>query len=325
MVDTQGLVGLEEIRAAAERIAGRVVRTPLVPAPWADHDPSRPLWLKPENLQVIGAFKIRGALNAVGALDEAARARGIVTHSSGNHAQAVAMAGRLYGAKAYVVMPDTSPQIKVDATRALGGEVISVPPAERESRVAELVAAQGYAFVPPFDDPQIIAGQGTIGLEIVADLPHVSTVLVPVGGGGLVSGIATALKALRPGVRVVACEPELAGDLAESMRVGERRTWPVDRTYRTIADALRVCVGELAWEHIRARVDQVLTVSDEAIRAAVGAVAVRSRLVAEPGGAVATAAYLAHAAELPPGPVVAVVSGGNIEPSLLAELVGRVG
>ncbi|MEQ4208062.1 threonine/serine dehydratase [Actinopolymorpha sp. B17G11] len=325
MGERQDLVGLAEVRAAAERIDGRVVRTPLVPAPWADRDPTRPLWLKPENLQVIGAFKIRGALNAVGTLAEAERARGIVTHSSGNHAQAVAMAARLFGARAYVVMPDTSPPVKVAATRALGGEVILVPPAERESRVAELVAAHGYAYVPPFDDPRIIAGQATIGLEIMADLPEVATVLVPVGGGGLVSGIATAVKALRPDARVVACEPELAGDLAESMRVGERRTWPVERTYRTIADALRVCVGELAWEHVRARVDGVLTVSDDAIRAAVGALAVRSRLVAEPGGAVATAAYLAHAADLPAGPVVAVVSGGNIEPSLLAELVGAVG
>ena len=325
MGERQGLVGLAEVRTAVDRLAGRVVRTPLVPAPWADHDPTRPLWLKPENLQVIGAFKIRGALNAVGSLTEAERARGIVTHSSGNHAQAVAMAGRLYEAKAYVVMPETSPPVKIAATRALGGEVILVPPAERESRVAELVAAHGYAYVPPFDDPRVIAGQGTVGLEILADLPEVATVLVPVGGGGLVSGIATAVKALRPDVRVVGCEPDLAGDLAESMRMGERQTWPVERTYRTIADAVRICVGELTWEHIRARVDDALTVSDDAIRAAVGALAVRSRLVAEPGGAVAVATYLAHAAELPPGPVVAVVSGGNIEPSLLADLVGAAG
>ncbi len=322
MSDGTRLVGIDDVRAAAERIAGRVVRTPLVPAAWTEApQPRRPLWLKPECLQAIGSFKIRGGLNAVGALDEAVRARGIVTHSSGNHAQAVAFAARSYGVKAYVVMPDTSPRVKVDATRALGAEVITVPPAERESRAVALVAEHGYAFVPPFDHPQVIAGQGTIGLEILADLPDVATVLVPVGGGGLISGIATAVKAVRPGVRVIACEPELAADLADSWRHGERRTWPVEETYRTIADSVRVCVGELTWQHIKARVDEVLTVSDDAIRHAVRTLARSSRLVAEPGGAVATAAYLTHADQLPEGPVVAVVSGGNIEPGLLAELL----
>ena len=317
------LVSADDVRAAASRIEGRVVRTPLVPAAWADAfaPADRPLWLKPENLQVIGAFKIRGALNAVGTLDEVERSRGVVTHSSGNHAQAVAYAARAYGIKAHVVMPETSPAVKVEATRALGAEVVLVPPAERAARVDELVAAHGYAFVPPFDHPRIIAGQGTIGLEVVADLPDVATVLVPVGGGGLVSGIATAVRALRPGVRVLACEPELAADVADSMRHGERREWPLERTYRTIADSLRVSVGELAWEHIRARVDGVLTVSEDAIRAAVRILALRSRLVAEPGGAVATAAYMTHGRELPKGPVVAIVSGGNVEPGLLAALL----
>ncbi len=320
MPAARDLVSVDDIRAAATRIGDRIVRTPLLPTAWSD--PERPLWLKPENLQLIGAFKIRGALNAVGALDEAARARGVVTHSSGNHAQAVAFAAREYSVKARMVMPDTSPAVKVAATRALGGDVIVVPPAERESRTAALVEEYGHVFVPPFEHPAVIAGQGTIGLELLADLPEVATVLVPVGGGGLVSGIATAVKALRPQARVLACEPELAADLADSMRHGERRTWPIEQTYRTIADSVRVCVGELAWEHIRARVDGVLTVSDDAIREAVKVLALRSRLVAEPGGAVATAAYLAHADDLPPGPVVAIVSGGNIEPSLLAALVG---
>jgi threonine dehydratase len=320
--DQTGLVDIDDVRAAADRITGHVVRTPLLPATWSEPtQPRRPLWLKPECLQAIGSFKIRGGLNAVGSLDASVRARGIVTHSSGNHAQAVALAARTYGVKAYVVMPDTSPQVKVDATRALGAEVILVPPAQRESRAAALVAEHGYAYVPPFDHPQVIAGQGTIGVEIVADLPEVATVLVPVGGGGLVSGIATAVKALRPGARVLACEPELAGDLADSWAHGERRTWPVEMTYRTIADSVRVCVGELTWQHIRARVDGVLTVSDDAIRHAVRTLALSSRLVAEPGGAVATAAYLTHADELPEGPVVAVVSGGNIDPALLAELL----
>jgi threonine dehydratase len=320
--DIVTLVDLDDVRAAADRITGRVVRTPLVPAAWSEAaNPRRPLWLKPESLQSIGSFKIRGGLNAVGSLDEPDRTRGIVTHSSGNHAQAVALAARTYAVPAYVVMPDTSPQVKVEATRELGAEVIMVPPAERESRAAALVAEHGYAFVPPFDHPQVIAGQGTIGLEIVADLPEVATVLVPVGGGGLISGIATAVKALRPGACVLACEPELAGDLADSWEHGERRTWPIELNYRTIADSVRVGIGELTWRHIQARVDGVLTVSEEAIRDAVGILARSSRLVAEPGGAVATAAYLTHAAELPDGPVVAVVSGGNIDPGLLAELL----
>ncbi|REF37098.1 threonine dehydratase [Thermasporomyces composti] len=313
------LVQLADVEAAAARIAGHVVRTQLVP--WSDGDRDRPLWLKPENLQVIGAFKIRGAVNAVAALDPEARARGVVTHSSGNHAQALALAARRHGVKAHVVMPTTSPAVKVEATRALGADVTLVPPAERATRVAELVAEHGYTFIPPFDHPDVIAGQGTIGLEIVTDLPEVATVLVPVGGGGLVAGVATAIKARAPQVRVIACEPELAGDVADSMRHGERRVWPVDQTYRTIADSLRVSVGELTWEHIRARVDGVLTVSEDAIRAAVVALATRARLVAEPGGAVATAAYLEHRADLPPGPVVAVVSGGNIDPALLASLL----
>lgn len=321
MGHSASLVKLADVEAAAARLAGHVVRTPLVPTAWSDADPNRPLWLKPENLQVVGAFKIRGAINTVGALDPEIRARGVVTHSSGNHAQALALAARSCGIKAHVVMPTTSPAVKIQATRALGAEVTLVPPAERATRVEELVAEHGYTFVPPFDHPDVIAGQGTIGLEILADLPEVATILVPAGGGGLVAGIATAVKACAPEVRVLACEPELAGDLADSMRHGERRVWPVEQTYRTIADSLRVNVGELTWEHIRARVDGVLTVSDDAIRAAVRALATRARLVAEPGGAVATAAYLVHHTDLPTGPVVAVLSGGNIEPALLASLL----
>ncbi|MGW0227835.1 threonine ammonia-lyase [Actinopolymorpha singaporensis] len=314
------LVTLDDVRTAATRIADQVLRTPLVATSWGEAD--RPLWLKPENLQVIGAFKVRGALNAVGALTEQERARGIVTHSSGNHAQAVALAGREYAAPVTVVMPETAPEVKVAATRALRAEVVMVPAAERESRTAELVAEHDYAYVPPYEHPDVIAGQGTIGLEILADLPDVATVLVPVGGGGLLSGVATAIKALRPNVTVLGCEPELAGDAAESMRLGERRVWPVEQTYRTMADSLRTGLGELTWAHLHERVDGVLTVTEDAIAEAVRVLATRSRLVAEPGGAVTTAAYLSHAGDLPAGPVVAVVSGGNIEPDLLVKLLG---
>jgi threonine dehydratase len=312
------LVSLADVQAAAERIEGGVVRTPLVPTLWADR-----LWLKPENLQVTGAFKIRGALNAVGILTPEQRARGIISHSSGNHAQATALAARHYGIKAVAVMPEGSPHVKVERTKALGAEVVIVPPRDREPRTRALAEEHGYVVVPPFDHPDVIAGQGTIGLEILADLPSVGTILVPTGGGGLVSGIATAVKALSPGTRVIAVEPEFAAELEESLAIGERVTWSVDRTYRTIADSVRVGVSDLTFDHIRERVDGVLTVTESQIRQAVRTLATESRLVAEPGGAIAVAAYLAHASSLPPGDVVAVVSGGNIDPPRLAEILGE--
>lgn len=319
-VEPDGLVGLDDVKRAAERIAGHVVRTPLVPTLWSD--PARPLWLKPEQLQGIGAFKIRGALNAVGALDEEVRARGIVTSSSGNHGQAVAVAANLYGVKAIVVVPEGGSPRKVEAMRGLGAEVVLVPPVDRDRVPRELAARHGYAIVPPFDHADVIAGQGTIGLELAADLPSVATVLVPTGGGGLLSGVATVVKALCPEAKVVGVEPEFAADLAESMRLGERVAWTVEQTFRTMADGVRtVSVGELPWQHIQAYVDEVLTVTEAQIAEAMRVLAVRSRMVAEPSGAVATAAYLAHGDQLPPGPTVAIVSGGNVEPSLLTSVL----
>ncbi|MGH8827892.1 MAG: threonine ammonia-lyase, partial [Jiangellaceae bacterium] len=281
-------MSIDDVRAAAQRIAGQVVRTPLLPAPWAGD-----LWLKPESLQPIGAFKLRGALNAFALLDPEARARGVVTHSSGNHAQAVAWAARAYGVPAVIVMPDSSPAIKIEATRALGAEVVLVPPVERESRAEKLRAERGLAVVLPFDQREVIAGQGTVGLEIAEDMPDVDTVLVPVGGGGLISGVALAVKALAPRARVVAAEPELAGDVAESFARGQRVAWDAELTYRTVADGVRTTlVGELTWPHIEAYVDEVVTISEEAILAATTLLARRSRLVAEPSGALSTAAYL---------------------------------
>lgn len=315
------LVTLEDIRAAADRIGAGAAHTPLLACPWAD--PDRPLWIKPESLQPIGAFKLRGALNAVGSLPAGVRARGVVTHSSGNHAQAVAYAARAHGVSATIVMPDNSSTVKVEATRALGAEIVVVRPAERQARAEEIAAERDAVLIPPYDDPAVIAGQGTAGLEIVGDLEDVDTVLVPVSGGGLASGVATAVKALSARTRVVAVEPELAGDLAEGFHRGERVTWPVERTQATIADGLRVpAVGELPWEHIRAYVDDAITVTEEAIRQAMRVLALRSRLVAEPSGAVATAAYLSRAGDLPAGRTVAILSGGNVEPALLAEVLG---
>jgi threonine dehydratase len=320
------LVTVDDLRAAQKRIAGVAVRTPLMPCPWAE-TPGRTLHLKPESLQPTGAFKIRGAVNRLTALTAEERARGIVAQSSGNHAQAVAYAAQRLGIRAVVVMPDTSPAVKVENTRSFGAEVILVPMDERDTTPADLVAAHGYVWVPPYDDPWIIAGQGTVGLEIAEDATALDldlrTVLVPVSGGGLVGGVAAALKLTMPGVRIIGVEPELAGDAAESLRLGERQVWPFERTHRTIADGLRTnSLGLLPWEHVQAYVDDIITVTEEEIRSAVAVLARRGRLVAEPAGAVATAAYLYRAEELPPGPsVAAVVSGGNIEPSLLTELL----
>ncbi|HEX2177253.1 MAG TPA: threonine/serine dehydratase [Nocardioidaceae bacterium] len=311
------LTTLADIEAAASRVRGSVVRTPLLPAPWGE--PRVPLYVKPESLQPTGAFKLRGATNAVALLDAEARRHGVVTHSSGNHAQALAWAARAAGVPAVIVMPENAPPGKVRATRAYGAEVVLVPAADRETAAEAVRRERGATMVPPYDDAAVIAGQGTVGLEIVEDLPGMATVLVPVSGGGLVSGIAAAVKARHPDARVVAVEPELAGDLAEGFAAGRRTAWTPEQTGRTVADGLRVtCVGELPWRHIVELVDDVVTVTEAALLEAMRMLAVGSRLVAEPSGATATAAYLTHRDRLPDGPVVAVLSGGNVEPDLLA-------
>ncbi|AXI79001.1 threonine ammonia-lyase [Peterkaempfera bronchialis] len=321
------LVGRAELEAARERIAGVAVRTPLMPCPWADDGEGRSLLLKPENLQPTGAFKLRGAYNRLAALTPEQAARGVVAQSSGNHAQAVAYAAQLLGIKAVIVMPDTSPVVKVAATRSYGADVRLVTPAERDTVPVRLAEEYGYVHVPPYDDPYIIAGQGTAGLEIAEDAAAlglaVDTVLVPVSGGGLISGIAAALRLTLPGVKVIGVEPELAADARQSLRSGRLTSWPAADTYRTLADGLRTTsLGLLPFEHIRTHVDDIVTVGEDDIRAAVAVLARRGRIVAEPSGAVATAAYLFHRDALPPGRThVAVVSGGNIDPGLLAELL----
>jgi len=315
------VVTIEDITAAAERIAGHVVRTPLVPYPEAE--PGRPLWFKPESLQPSGAFKLRGAFNAILQRLDDARARGVVTHSSGNHARAVAWVARELDLRATIVIPDAAPAVKVEAVRALGAEVVIVAPQDRDSRAFELAAEHGYVMIPPYDDAAIVAGQGTAGLEIAADLPGLVAVLVPVSGGGLIGGIATAVKALSPGTRVIGVEPELAADATESFRTGQRVSWTPEQTYRTIADGLRTTsVGEIPWRQIRAYVDDVITVSEDEIRDGVRRLASGARLVAEPSGAVPFAAYLHRADELGvDGSVVAVVSGGNLAMDTLARII----
>lgn len=311
-------VTIDDVRSAADRIRGSVVRTPLIPAPWADGEGDQRLWIKPESLQSIGAFKVRGAFNAIASLDDATRARGVVAYSSGNHAQAVAYAASRYGIAAHIVMPIETPEIKVAATRAWGAEVVLCAAGQREAVAAEVVSDTGGVLIPPFDHPDVIAGQGTIGLEIVEDMPDVDTVMVPVSGGGLASGIGTALKALRPEIRVIGVEPELAADTAEALRVGHRVDWPIEDRNRTIADGLRSQPSELTFAHLRRVLDDLITVSENDIRSAVRDLALRAHLIAEPSGAVALAAYRATAL---PGKTVVVLSGGNVEPTLLTEIL----
>src|SRR6195952_2741526 len=307
------LVTVDDITAAAQRIADFVVRTPLLPAPWGD--PERPLWIKPENLQPIGAFKVRGAFNAVARLDEAARARGVVAYSSGNHAQAVAYAAARFGISAVIVMPEETPAVKIDATRSHGAEVVLCAAGQRERAAEEVLSRTGGVLIPPFDHVDVIAGQGTVGLEIAEDLPDVRTVLIPVSGGGLASGIGTAVRALCPSAKVIGVEPELAGDTAASLRAGTRVDWSIEDRNRTIADGLRSQPSELTFAHLRTVLDDVITVSENDIRDAVREIAFRAHLVSEPSGAVALAAY--RRAATPRGPTVVVLSGGNVEPTLL--------
>jgi threonine dehydratase len=322
------LVGLESIRAAARRIAPVVFRTPLVKAVFPDlseRGSGREIWLKAESLQPIGAFKIRGAANKILQLGAAEIARGVITYSSGNHAQGVAYAAREVGAKAVIVMPSNAPAIKRAATLALGAEVVDVGLASSERlAVAErLVKEHGYIVIPPYDDEQVITGQGTCGVEIVEDLPDVDLVLSPVSGGGLLSGVAAAVKQLRPQAKVFGVEPELAGDTAESFRAGRIVTWAAELTSRTIADGLRTqSVGERNFAHIQAFVDGIITVTEGEIHSAMRAIVAATRLVPEPSGAVSTAALLFHAAELPEyKKAVAIVSGGNVDPRMLAEVL----
>jgi threonine dehydratase len=326
------LVSLDDIRAAAARIRPIAARTPLVRAAFpgiSGHGTDREIWLKAESLQPIGAFKIRGAANKILQLTPEQIARGVITYSSGNHAQGVAYAAREVGAKAVIVMPSNAPAIKRAATLALGAEVVDVGVAsnERLAVAEQLVREHGYVVIPPYDDEQIIAGQGTCGLEIAEELPDVDFVVSPVSGGGLLSGVATAVKQLSPRAKVFGIEPELAGDTAESFRTGRIVTWPAELTARTFADGLRTqSVGVRNFAHIQAFVDGIITVTEAEIRAAMRAIVAAARLVPEPSGAVATAALLFHAADLPVyRKAVAVVSGGNVDPALLAQVLTEKG
>ena len=313
----------EDLRLAQRRVSGVALRTPLVPCPRGDED--RLLYFKAENLQPTGAFKLRGAYNKISSLSPEERRRGVVAHSSGNHAQAVAYAARALGVRAVIVMPRGAARVKIDATAAFGAEIVFVgdDSAERVQRAEELAGEHGYVPVPPYDDETLIAGQGTVGLEIIEDLPDVETVLVPVSGGGLISGIAAAIKQSSPEARVIGVEPELAADAQASLRSGKLVELPADQVGRTIADGLRVRkLGHAPFEHVRAFVDDIITVSEDEILEAMRRMALHARLVAEPSGAVSFAGYLFHRDELPTTRLnVAVVSGGNVEREILASVL----
>ena len=334
------LIRLTDIQAAAARISGVAVRTGLYAV-----EPERlraagvadlpfALLVKAESEQPIGSFKLRGAYNRIAQLSAEELGRGVITYSSGNHAQGVAYAARALGSKAVIVMPENAPGIKIEATRALGAEVVFVGPASsaRKAKAEELAAAHGYTIIPPYDDPAIIAGQGTCGLEIVEQLGISAegaaaggvVILSPVSGGGLLSGIATAVKLAAPGaaVEVWGAEPELAADAKESFDTKTLVEWPAAKTTRTISDGLRTqSVGVLNFEHILRFVDGIVTVSEDEILAAMRVMLAATGLVAEPSGAVTLAAALFHHGELPRCErMVAVLSGGNIEPELRREL-----
>jgi threonine dehydratase len=318
-LDGLELVTLDEIRSAAIRIRGVATRTPLLR--WDDRT-----WLKPESLQPVGAFKMRGAYNAIASLTDAERRRGVVTYSSGNHAQAVARAARLMGAPAVIVMPEAAPQIKIEGVQRDGAEIVFTGPASEERhRIAlELVEQRNLVMIEPYDDPRIIAGQGTAGLEIAEDLANVTSILIPVSGGGLSAGIATAIKALAPDARVIGVEPELAADARESLAAGEIVHWDSSLTTRTMADGLRVeHLGRLPFLHLRRYMDEIVTVTEEQMLEAIRQLASGARLVAEPSGAAAMAAHLSGAAFQPDGDDrrVVVISGGNLDRRQLAEIL----
>jgi threonine dehydratase len=331
-------VTLDKIRAAHERIAGVAVRSQLhkidparlkqanIPVPTFD------LYIKAESEQPIGSFKLRGAYNMVAQLEPDELKRGIITYSSGNHAQGVAYAARVLGTKAVIVMPSNAPEIKKNATEALGAEIVLVGPAssERKIKAEELAAKFGYAMIPPYDHPHIIAGQATCGLEIVEQLPTIDVVISPVSGGGLLSGTATAVKLAaaaglaKADVKVWGAEPALAADAKESFETKQLVEWPASMTTRTIGDGLRTqSLGGLNFEHILQYVDGICAVTEDEIFAAMRVMLAATDLVSEPSGAVTLAAALFHAEEMgldKVHSVAVILSGGNLEPALKKRL-----
>jgi threonine dehydratase len=306
------LIALDDLAAAAAVLDGVAVRTPLLPADELADRVGTPVWIKPEMLQRGGAFKFRGAYFYLSRMDSGRRARGVIAPSSGNHAQAVALAARLFGVPATVVMPTTVTAAKRAGAERLGARVVlaGTTTKERMDRAIQLARDEGGTIVPPYDDATIIAGQGTAGLEIVDDLPEVRTVLVPVGGGGLSAGVATAIKRRVPGARVIGIEPAGAPKLSRARAAGFPVT--LERSVSLADGLLAIEVGHLPFAHHQAFLDEVVTVDDGALRAAMRFLLDRMKLVTEPSGAITVAALLEGLVR-PTGPTVAVLSGGNVE------------
>ena len=306
------MVTLDDIRAAARNLAGVAVRTPLLPVDDLSEQLGTPVFIKPESLQRVGAFKLRGAYNVVSQLARQG-AKGVITYSSGNHGQATAYAAKQFGLRAVIVMPETVTRAKQDGVKRLGGEVVLAgrTSQDRYTKAMEIAQAESLAVVPPYDHPGIIAGQGTVGIEIAEDLPDVRTVVVPTGGGGLSAGVATAIKALKPAATVITVEPEGAPKFATSFAKKQRVT--LEKTGSVADGLITLSVGELNYQHLVRAVSRAETVSDAAMVATVRYALDRLKIVLEPSGA-ATLAWLRQQKKGSlEGPVVAVLSGGNVD------------
>ncbi|HEV3313224.1 MAG TPA: threonine/serine dehydratase [Chloroflexota bacterium] len=319
---TSEAVTIDDVRAAATRIAGEAVRTPLLPQSAWDLPEGTDLYLKAENLQRTGAFKFRGAYNTLATMVEAGETGPVVTSSSGNHGQAVAAAGRILGIAVTVVMPEDAVAVKVEAVRGFGAriEFAGTTSTERSDRADAIGRDTGATVIGSFDDARIIAGQGTCGLELMEQLPDVEMIVVPVGGGGLISGVATAAKAMRPDVTIVGVEPAGASDGYQSLSSGRLVT---AATIETIADGLRTShLGHLNFAIMSQLVDRIVLVSDDEIRSAMRALALNAKLAVEPSGAVAVAAILNGRISVEGKQVVAVISGGNVDPAMFSNIIG---
>jgi threonine dehydratase len=315
------LITLDEIHAAAARVRGTAIRTPVRPLPWPGPGKPHPFWIKCENLQPMGAFKIRGAFNMLAQLPPEVRARGVITYSSGNHGRGMAMAAQALGVPAVVVMPLSAPAVKVEGVRACGAEVIFAghTSLDRQSRAEEEAARRRLSMVPPFDHPMIIAGQGTVALELLEQVPDLGTVYVPMGGGGLIAGVSAAIKQTRPAVRVVGVEPVTAAKIRAALDAGRPVT--LERS-SSIADGLiNLRAGDLTFAHIQRFVDDVVAVPEDAIIDALKWIYRQSQMIVEPSGAATTAAVTLGLGA-PAGTVAAVVSGGNVQPEQFAAYVG---
>lgn len=318
---TTDTITFSDVQSAAERLRGQAHRTPVVTSRTFDQIAGCQVFFKCENLQRAGAFKFRGAYNALSQLTPEQKEHGVVAFSSGNHAQGLALAAQVLGVPATAVMPSDAPRIKVDATRGYGAQIVFYDrlTGDREAIARQLASERGLTIIPPFDHPHIIAGQGTAAMELFQEVPDLDYILTPVGGGGLISGCATAAKALRPGVRVIGVETEPANDAWQSLRTGKRVTIPVPNT---IADGIRTtCLGAITFEIMRKLVDDIVLVADADVIKAMRFMLFRMKLLAEPTGAVPVAALMARKVSGAEGKRVGVVvSGGNADPALISDL-----